>query len=147
MSRSELRDYHAPVGNEPVIMERSHAGRRGQLFPAPESAVTSLVGAARDLVPKPMRRKGTPALPELSEPEVQRHYLKLSQQTLGMMNISLFGTCTMKYNPRACEEAARELRAVHPLQHEDTLQGLLQVIHAFDFILRELSGMDQFIFQ
>ena len=94
-----------------------------------------------------MRRNDMPALPERTEPEVQRHYLKLSQQTLGMVNISLFGTCTMTYNPRVCEEAARQLRAVHPLQHEDTLQGILQIIHGFDLILRELSGMDQFIFQ
>ena len=147
MSRPELRDYHAPVWHEPVIMELSHPGRRGQIFPPPEPAVTATVGSAEDLVPKPMRRKDAPALPELSEPEVQRHYLKLSQQTLGMMNISLFGTCTMKYNPRACEEAARHLRHVHPLQHEETLQGILQIIHDFDLILCELSGMDQFIFQ
>jgi glycine dehydrogenase subunit 2 len=147
MSRSGPREYHAPVWNEPVVMELSHAGRRGQLFPAPEEAVTSLVGPPEDLVPEAMRRTEAPALPELTEPEVQRHYLKLSQQTLGMMNVSLFGTCTMKYNPRACEEAARHLREVHPLQHEDTLQGILQVVHDFDLILRELSGMDQFVFQ
>jgi glycine cleavage system P protein (glycine dehydrogenase) subunit 2 len=147
MSSPAPREYHAPVWNEPVIMELSHAGRRGQLFPPPEKEVTALVGPPEELVPRAMRRNDMPALPELTEPEVQRHYLKLSQQTLGMVNISLFGTCTMKYNPRVCEEAARHLRAVHPLQHEDTLQGILQIIHEFDLILRELSGMDQFIFQ
>ena len=66
-----------------------------------------------------------------------------------MMGISLFGTCTMKYNARVSEAVAQrpELAEVHPLQPEDTLQGILEIIHAFDLILRELSGMDQFIFQ
>ena len=96
-----------------------------------------------------MRREAPPALPELSESEVQRHYLHLSQMTLGMMGISLFGTCTMKYNAKVTEliAARPELAELHPLQHEDTLQGILQIIHEFDLILRSLSGMDQFIFQ
>ena len=103
---------------------------------------------AADLIPAAMRRADPPALPELSEPEVQRHYLRLSQETQGMMNISLFGTCTMKYHSRAAEQAAqRWLAELHPLQPEDTLQGVLAAIHGFDLILRELSGMDQFVFQ
>ena len=80
---------------------------------------------------------------------MQRHYLHLSQETLGMMGISLFGTCTMKYNPRLSEAIAQrpELAEVHPYQPEESLQGILEIIHSFDLILRELSGMDQFIFQ
>ena len=147
MKNPALRDYHAPVWSEPVVMELAQSGRRGQLFTPPEETVASTVGSPMDLVPPSMLRRDPPALPELTEPEVQRHFLKLSQETLGMMNISLFGTCTMKYNPRVSEEAARLVRELHPLQHEDTLQGILQVIHDFDLILRELSGMDQFIFQ
>ena len=75
----------------------------------------------------------------MSEPDVLRHYLHLSQQTLGMMGISLFGTCTMKYNARLNEAlAARpELADVHPLQDEATLQGVLEIIHRFDLILRD----------
>jgi glycine dehydrogenase subunit 2 len=142
-----LREYHAPVWNEPVVMELSSPGRRGQLFPAPEKRVADAVGKAETLVPAAMRRRSRPALPELSEPEVQRHYLKLSQQTLGMVNVSLFGTCTMKYNARVSEDAARMLQEVHPLQPEETLQGILEIVHGFDLILRELSGMDQFVFQ
>jgi len=142
-----LRDYHAPVWNEPVVMELSSPGRRGQLFPAPENRVTDAVGKPEALVPASMRRNARPALPEMSEPEVQRHYLKLSQQTLGMVNVSLFGTCTMKYNARVSEDAARMLQEVHPLQPDETLQGVLEIVHGFDLILRELSGMDQFVFQ
>jgi glycine dehydrogenase subunit 2 len=145
----KLRAYHAPVWDEPVVMELGHTGRRGQVFEAPEERVRAAVGAPETLVPPAMRRTEKPALPELSEPEVQRHYLHLSQETLGMMGISLFGTCTMKYNARVSEEATRrpEIAEVHPLQPEDTLQGVLEIIHSFDLILRELSGMDQFVFQ
>ena len=66
-----------------------------------------------------------------------------------MMGISLFGTCTMKYNPRLTEGlAARpEVAELHPAQDPDTLQGLLEVVHRFDNILRALSGMDRFTFQ
>ena len=144
-----LRDYHAAVWGEPVIMEMGYPGRRGQVFAAAEEAVTKTVGKVTDLVPASMLRQIRPALPELSEPEVQRHYLHLSQETLGMMGISLFGTCTMKYNSRLHEAVAArpELAEIHPLQDHRTLQGILEIIHGFDLILRELSGMDQFIFQ
>ncbi|MGH6915788.1 MAG: aminomethyl-transferring glycine dehydrogenase subunit GcvPB, partial [Geminicoccales bacterium] len=146
---TKLRAYHAPVWDEPVIMEMGHPGRRGQRFPKPEPEIARRVGPAAELVPAEMRRRDRPALPELSEFEVQRHYLHLSQATLGMMGVSLFGTCTMKYNPRLGEMLAGrpELAEVHPLQPEDTLQGVLEILHGFDLILRALSGMDQFIFQ
>jgi glycine dehydrogenase subunit 2 len=149
MTGTKLRAYHAPVWDEPVIMEMGYPGRRGHLFPKPEPEIVEPVGPAEQLVPPEIRRGKPPALPELSEFEVQRHYLHLSQETLGMMGVSLFGTCTMKYNARLGEILAGrpELAEVHPLQPEDTLQGVLEILHSFDLILRSLSGMDQFIFQ
>lgn len=141
--------YHAPVWNEPVILAMGYPGRRGVLFPQVDDEIRARVGAVEDLIPAAARRRDAPALPQLSEPEVLYHYLRLSQQTLGMMGISLFGTCTMKYNPQINEEAAwrPEITEVHPHQHEDTLQGTLEIVHGMDLILRELSGMDQFVFQ
>ena len=146
---AELQEYHAPVWNEPVILEMGHPGRRGVLFPQAEAALQDRVGDAVELIPPALRRQDKPALPEMSEPEVLYHYLRLSQQTLGMMGISLFGTCTMKYNPQINEALAwrPELTELHPLQHEDTMQGTLEIVHNMDLILRELSGMDQFVFQ
>lgn len=143
------KEYHAAVWNEPVITEMGHQGRRGVLFPKVEDAIAASVAPPADLIPASMRRRKRPALPELSEPEVLFHYLRLSQQTLGMMGVSLFGTCTMKYNPVINEAIAwrPEIADVHPHQHEDTLQGTLQIVHETDLILRELSGMDQFVFQ
>ena len=146
---SEVREFHAAKWDEPLIMELGRRGARGQIFPAPESEVANAVGAAASLIPAAMARKDEPELPELTEFEVQRHYLHLSQQVLGMMGISLFGTCTMKYNSRMVEHVINrpELAETHPHQHPDTLQGTMQIIHDFDLMLRSLSGMQQFVFQ
>jgi glycine dehydrogenase subunit 2 len=138
---TKLRAYHAPVWDEPVVLELGHPGRRGQVF--------AKAGKVAGLLPKGLARTEPPALPEMTEPEVQRHYLHLCQETMGMVNISLFGTCTMKYNARVSEEVMRQphVADVHPLQPDDSIQGILQAIHEFDLGLRALSGMDQFIFQ
>ncbi len=139
----KLPQFHAAKWDEPVVMDMGRPGARGQLFPAPEPEV----GEAH--IPAAMARKDRPVLPEITEFEAQRHYLHLSQMTLGMMGVSLFGTCTMKYNSKTAEYATLrpQLAEVHPYQHPDTLQGVLEIIHDFDGILRSLSGMDQFIFQ
>ena len=146
---TSLRRYHAPVWDEPVIMEMSVAGRRGCHFPIAGDAVVSAEGGAADLIPETMRRQSSPQLPEMSEPDVLRHYLHLSQETRGMMGISLFGTCTMKYNPRLTEDLVTrpQMAELHPNQNPSTLQGALEIIYNFDLLLRELSGMHQFVFQ
>ena len=142
-----IPEFRAAKWNEPIVIEMGRSGARGQLFAAPEDEVTTAVGT--DLIPDAMARKDRADLPEITEFEAQRHYLHLSQMTLGMMGISLFGTCTMKYNSKTAEYATLrpELAEVHPYQHPDTLQGVLEIIHDFDAILQSLSGMDQFIFQ
>ena len=146
---TRLRRYHAAVWDEPLIMEMGAPGRRGCHFPTVEDAIANSVGRAPDLIPPAMRRDQPPVLPELTEPEVLRHFLHLSQETLGMMGISLFGTCTMKYNPRLTEGLAAlpAVADLHPDQDPDTLQGVLEIIYRFDCMLRELSGMDKFVFQ
>ena len=144
---THIPEFHAAKWDEPIIMEMGRPGGRGQHFPPPEKEIVSKVGSG--LIPVSMARHDRPELPEITEFEAQRHYLHLSQMALGMMGISLFGTCTMKYNSKTAEYATLrpELAEVHPYQHPDTLQGVLEIIHDFDGILRSLSGMDQFIFQ
>ncbi len=144
---TRIPEFHAAKWDEPVVLEMGRPGGRGQHFPAPEPEVSEAVGDS--LIPAAMARRDTPVLPEITEFEAQRHYLHLSQMTLGMMGTSLFGTCTMKYNSKTAEYATLrpELAEVHPYQHPDTLQGVLEIIHDFDGILRALSGMDQFVFQ
>ncbi|MCY4563545.1 MAG: glycine dehydrogenase subunit 2, partial [Gammaproteobacteria bacterium] len=145
MKNDNLRRFHSAVWDEPVIMEMGVPGRRGCHFPAAEEAVAAAVGEAAGLIPPSMRRGSAPGLPEMSEPDVLRHFLHLSQETLGMMGISLFGTCTMKYNPRLTEDlAARpEVADLHPNQDVSTLQGALEIIHRLDELLPQLSGQDR----
>ena len=144
MSEIPLRRYHAVRWDEPLIMEMTAPGRRGSVPPEPITSVdpaTVLPGAAL--------RGTAPDLPEVAEPDVLRHYLRLSQETMGMVGVSLFGTCTMKYNPRVNEQlAARDgLAEVHPDQDDSTIQGLLEAVHQVDEMLRALSGMGRFVFQ
>ena len=147
--KPQLRRFHAASWDEPVVMQLGHPGRRGQVFAKPNAASVNKAGTPETLIPKGLARVSAPKLPEMSEPEVQRHYLHLSQETLGMIGISLFGTCTMKYNARVGEAVAQRsfVADIHPLQPDDTIQGILQIIHEFDLGLRELSGMDRFVFQ
>ena len=81
-------NFHAARWDEPLVMELGAPGRRGAIVAAPGDEA----GAA--LVPESMRRAAPPELPELSEHDVLRHYLHLAQETLGMLGVSLFGTCT-----------------------------------------------------
>ncbi|MFK7828825.1 MAG: aminomethyl-transferring glycine dehydrogenase subunit GcvPB [Congregibacter sp.] len=149
IDRTSLRRFQAPIWDEPVIMQMSVPGRRGLHLPQAEDDVVQAVGGLDDLLPAALQRATPPELPELSEPDVLRHYLHLSQETLGMLGISLFGTCTMKYNPRVSERlaASPNMAQLHPSQPPETLQGLLEIVHGFDQLLRSLSGMDQFVFQ
>jgi len=141
---SELRNYHAAVWDEPLVMELSAPGRRGNVPPSPIAELDP-AGA----LPAGVLRQAAPALPEVAEPDVLRHFLHLSQETMGMVGISLFGTCTMKYNPRVGEQLSGRdgMAELHPEQDDSTLQGLLEAVHRFDLMLRGLSGMDRFVFQ
>ncbi|MGD2200141.1 MAG: aminomethyl-transferring glycine dehydrogenase subunit GcvPB [Candidatus Bathyarchaeota archaeon] len=147
---TELRPYHAPAWSEPIIHELGRRGERGIRIPRVEKGIDEAVGGVEELLPGKMVRRDPPALPELSQPHVLRHYLRLSQMTLGMeLDIDLgVGTCTMKYSPKVNEGLAAMIADVHPLQDEGTMQGLLEIVHRFgDVFLREVSGMDAFSFQ
>lgn len=139
--------YHGVKWNEPIIYELSRHGRPGFKVPDAEAGVKKSVGDASSDIPASMRRRRPPKLPELSEPEVVRHFVRLSQETFGVdsgINVGV-GTCTMKYNPKINESLARspKLQCLHPLQPEDTVQGVLQIIYAMGKWLCEISGMDE----
>jgi glycine dehydrogenase subunit 2 len=141
---SAIRRFHAASWDEPVVYELGAPGRRGIVPPAswaPEAAVSAF--------PDGLRREKDAELPELAEYEVRRHFTHLSQQTMGMMGISLFGTCTMKHNPTVNEQitARSEVAAVHPRQDPSTYQGLLGIVHSLEEQLCNLSGMHAFSFQ
>ncbi|GIP30112.1 glycine dehydrogenase [Paenibacillus sp. J23TS9] len=147
----KVRQFHHAKWDEPVIFELHRSGERGVIPPGTEQAVTAAVGCAEDSIPASMRRSAAPALPEIGQAKVLRHYLRLSQETLGSdMNVEIGqGTCTMKYIPRINEMLIRNPRMteLHPLQHVDSVQGMLEIFHNLDLAMREISGMDAFSFQ
>jgi glycine dehydrogenase subunit 2 len=147
----KVKNYHSPVWSEPIIMEMGREGERGILVPQAGPEIEAAIGDVEKYIPATMRRKKAPRLPELAQPQVLRHFLRLTQECLGMeLDICLGqGTDTMKYSPKINESLARlpQVTEMHPFQDEDTMQGILEIIYKFDLICREISGMDQFTFQ
>ena len=90
------RRYHGPVWSEPLILEMTSPGERGIMITEVDEEIKKAVGDVSSLVPASAMRKRAPGLPELSQAKVLRHYLRLSQMTLGMeLDIDLgVGTCT-----------------------------------------------------
>jgi glycine dehydrogenase subunit 2 len=120
---------------EPLIFELSKAGRGAVTQFPPRVA-----GSAQ--VPSHLRRSAPPGLPEVSELQAVRHYTRLSQ-----MNFSIdthfypLGSCTMKYNPKACNTYAMlpEFLGRHPLGPEP--QGFLACMYELQEMLQEITGM------
>jgi glycine dehydrogenase subunit 2 len=144
----KLRDYRSAHWDEPIVMEMSVPGERGVYVPLAEPEVESLVGKdSAAYIPEGMRRAAAPVLPEISQHQALRHYLRLSQQTMGMDLASDIseGTCTMKYSPKLHDELCRlpQMAELHPLQDDETLQGALQILYEFRDILRAVSGLDE----
>ncbi len=146
-----LRPFHQASWNEPIILEQGSPGERGYVPPPVEGEIVTAVGDPLAGLPAGVRRSSPPALPEVAQPHVLRHFLRLSQETLGQdVNIHLgLGTCTMKYSPKVNEALIRthKVADLHPDQDDETVQGILQALFEFEQVLREISGMDRFTFQ
>ena len=135
-----MADFDTFSGNrglrmeEPLIFEMDAPGRTGVDLPEPEGATSKLGGLDRDTV----------GLPGLSEPQVVRHYTRLSQKNYGIdSGFYPLGSCTMKHNPRLNEKLARlpGLGGVHPLQPVSSVQGALELIDACAHWLKTITGM------
>ena len=122
-----------------LIFEKARPGRRAQAqAPAAEAA-----GAA-DL-PEELIREQDARLPEVSELEVVRHYTRLSQLNFSIdTNSYPLGSCTMKYNPRACHRLASlpGFLDVHPAAPDSAAQGLLECLHELQEMLARVTGME-----
>lgn len=121
-----------------LIFERGKAGRRCARYP-----LTQVKG-----VPESMVRTSAPRLPEVSELELVRHYTSLSHLNFSIdTHFYPLGSCTMKYNPRVHERAARvgALAGLHPMI--GTCQPALSMLWEMEQILKAVSGMDGFTFQ
>lgn len=101
-------------------------------------------------IPEDLIRTEDLGLPELSEVEMVRHFTDLSHKAYGVDDgIYPLGSCTMKYNPKINEWAARlsGFSALHPYQAEETVQGALKLMYELDEMLCEICGMDNFSLQ
>lgn len=124
----------------PLIFERSAPGRRGYRLPDLDVPAVP-VG---DLIPQDFLREEPPALPEVSELEVVRHYTQLSRRNHGVdVGFYPLGSCTMKYNPRVHEDVTSlpGLAAIHPYQPEETVQGALELMYNLGQYLAVISGL------
>ena len=124
--------------SEPLIYELSSPGRVGVDLPAPPEAERPL----SDFLPGAEIREDLP-LPEVSQVDVVRHYVRLSQKNFSIdTDMYPLGSCTMKYNPKVNELTARlaGLSAVHPLQADEQVQGCLELLHGLEGLIGELAG-------
>ena len=145
------RKFHQAKWCEPIIFELSQKNERGLLVPEIEKEIEAAVGDGLSELPENMKRKIAPALPELGQMQVLKHYLRLSQENLGAdLNVDVGqGTCTMKYSPKINEQFATnpKFTELHPSQDEETVQGILEIMYKLDLFLREISGLDRFSLQ
>ena len=120
-----------------LIYEKSRPGRRGLEVPRPDLPVPA--------VPAALARAEPPRLPELSEPEVLRHFTELSTRNFGVdTGFYPLGSCTMKYNPRVNERVVGlpGFRDLHPLTEDEAAQGALELEWELQQILLEVTGLD-----
>ncbi len=123
-----------------TVFEKGAPGRRA--FVAPPLDVPRVDPAA--LLPARLRRTTRAALPELSEPELVRHYVNLSKRNFDLdSGFYPLGSCTMKHNPRLHERVAglSGHARLHPLQHPRRAQGALELMWNLERALGEVSGL------
>ena len=121
---------------QPTLAELSVPGRSS--FKIPHAPADALAG-----IPDEHRRASPPGLPEIDEPTVVRHFVRLSQLNYSIdSGLYPLGSCTMKYNPKVNEWAARlpGFATLHPLAPDATAQGSLELIWTLQQMLGEIGG-------
>ena len=124
-----------------LIFEVSKPGRHGADLPDYD------YGTAAPALPENLLRKSAPALPEVDEPTLVRHYTNSSNNNFGVdTGFYPLGSCTMKYNPKVNEEmvGAAGLADLHPAQPFGTVQGALRIYRTLEKCLAEIGGMAEF---
>src|SRR5437588_1775161 len=124
-----------------LLFELSHPGRRCQRLP--ECDVPA--APADELLPAGALADAPPPLPEVGEVDLVRHYVNLSTRNMSIdTNFYPLGSCTMKYNPKRHERLAAlpGLADLHPLQSDESCQGMLELLWELQNILAEIAGLD-----
>src|SRR5690606_20844687 len=122
-----------------LIFELSKPGRVAYSLPEPDVPAIE----PEEVLPEELLRDEPPELPEVSEPDLVRHYIELSRRNYGVDNgFYPLGSCTMKYNPKVHEDVARlpGFARIHPYQPEETVQGALQLMYELQQYLAEITG-------
>ncbi len=128
-----------------LIFEKSVKGARSFTLPG-----SDLPDRVPEEIPADFLREEDPLLPEVGEVEAVRHYTELSRKSYGVdSGFYPLGSCTMKYNPKINEWAARlpGFAGLHPYQPEETVQGALELMYELQRMLCEITGMDAFTLQ
>ena len=138
MSEASPGDRKVRTAAPGLIFESGSPGRSGFCWPSAEVS-------AHDAIPKALLRDEIAGFPELGELEVLRHFTRLSQRNFAIESqFYPLGSCTMKYNPKINELAARfpGFAEIHPLAPADLLQGALELLYELERMLVEVSGME-----
>jgi glycine dehydrogenase subunit 2 len=124
-----------------LLFEISHRGRRTHRLPAPD-----VPGPSYDVfLPPEALAAQPPPLPEVGEIDLVRHFTNLSTRNMSVdTNFYPLGSCTMKYNPKRHERLANlpGLADLHPLQPDETCQGMLRLLWELQNLLAEIAGLD-----
>lgn len=121
----------------PLIFERSKPGRRAAHPPKVDPVDLAEVLGEENL------RRSPPRLPEVSELDLVRHYTQLAHRQMSIdANFYPLGSCTMKYNPKVNEEAAKLFQNLHPYQAPESVQGALELLYNLQSDLAAITGMD-----
>ena len=146
MNETNLSSIQASRQACELIFEKSVPGKRAWYLPS-----TTVPDASLDeLTIRSLTRKSALKFPELSEPDVVRHFTNLSRRNYGVDNgFYPLGSCTMKYNPKINEDIARtlEFKRMHPLLPPEPSQDSLAVIRELETALIEIIGMNAFTLQ
>src|SRR5437879_13563838 len=133
--------------DEPLIIQRSKPGNIGHRPPQPSEEERRAIGRrSSSNLPRALVRESLAKLPEVSEPEVIRHFTRLSQETYAVdLGTYPLGSCTMKYNPKIAEAAVQthKLEKLHPEQEESTVQGIPALLYNLSQNLAEITGMSK----
>src|SRR3954466_15776807 len=123
-----------------LVFDLSKPGRRCHRLPAADVPARP----AGELIPKDQLADGPPPFPEVAQSDLTRHFTNLSQRNFSIdTNFYPLGSCTMKYNPKRHERVAAHaaFAGLHPLQDEDSTQGMLEALWEMQNFLIEISGL------
>ncbi len=124
-----------------LLFEISHPGRRCHRTPACDVPARE----AKELLPAGALSEAAPPLPEIGEIDLIRHFVNLSKRNMSIdTNFYPLGSCTMKYNPKRHERLAAlpGMANLHPLQCDESCQGMLALLWSMQEILAEIAGLD-----